>query len=1576
MAGQYSWRASGIDGAGFQNCVVVDPSGSGVILSLADVAGFHRSEDWGDTWRTSNTGLYNQTHLKIASARFSVTNSNIVLAGYGHRGTGGGIFKSVDRGQSWTIATNTPKFGGGNNVAPLPTTHPRSTGNLIDWDETNNLVYAGTFADGVMRASWNASTGSGGTSWTTIGLGPSGGNTYYCRSIARADADTLYVAVLVVNGGAVTTNSQVYRISSIRTSPSVTQLLNSPYRTEELLILGTKLYAVSADTGAGGGVWRADLSADNTWIPIGGGSVAAARKWCSIDGYVNGGDSKHHVWIGNENPGVSGASYGPSVMRCLDAAAGSPSWTSLTSTGTYVHDTVADSTGETWWFATAHPTLKLGRGSFVAAHITVADGRLWVAGRAGVWRTTDPTGTNPDWYPCPRHLAVTINRAVATDPDDPSFAYAANTDWDFFASDDHMSTVVENSPGPTIDMGTDVALRPSDGRVYLGTGNRDANTEGQVWSVAKPGTGSWTDEALPAGAGGFRPIGLAVGEPSGTTVIVAAVQNDATNQGGIWRKAGGTWTQAAATRIKQTTEASPISWPDQGSAALQTLFCYDRASGVLKSIDSGANWTRIWATSSDVEMTGYVAYHYDSDTLYINANSQLYRLDDASGVGVDAASPTNLGVSSAGPVAVTPDGTVFCCRKAAAGQPAEMLRSTNEGSSWVDLADDQYRAAAILPFDQLTVSGNGHIYLSLNGNGVIVGDPLSATSPAVTIEIGFGATWQTASPTWTDVTEWALEPVTWQSGRGRDSTALTAGTAKVILRNRDDRFTPENTSSTHYPNVKPLVPIRIRATHNSITYDCWRGFVREWQCDWSNPSDARVTLDCVDLFRVFGQHNIESQYAEKVMAHNPTYYWRCGNHPAAWSDSDLVDETANNYRGTGLGLAAASSLIAGDNDGALGFGSGDGTLAASQFNTDAWLSGTENFTIGFWWDGQDADMSGGASNFRKWFQQYSAASYVFVGIDTTTNYPRLEIKVGATTQSVVSSTAVSSSGGPTFIVATRSGSTLTLYVNGSSVATLSSAALTLTGSQMWWGNEQTASQQIKGAMDEIFVKRGGALTGPQVAALYAAGSGYAGDTPAQRVVRILDHVGWPNTGASTGTHRSIDQRGTGVPGNPHMRAWPAPANVLTLLQDCVTAEDGDCFIDGAGKVRFVDAHGRPTSLDDHVRASYPSGYWPLQETSGSTAADAHVWPRVNLDVVFGYATINGTYTGSPSLNQASLVDYDPTFKSVDFNGTSQYVTVADPASGQCDFTTAFSMGALVRPDTFTTERPIIAKSNSSGRDWWLIVDTSGNARCGLRTSGGTTYEVTSSAPLTAGQTHAVMGWYDDAANLIYVAVNGTVTSAAVAGSVSARTSTAPVEIGRRHDGTANRYFDGRLSHVWCSAYAAPAGSRAAAGWDRLTHVGQSFDDQSATMRYIDAQLAYEEQRIANEVTASYSGENDGTCVVSDSTSVTAYGTRPVSISPNLTEQYGVGWWGWLWMPVWRELTRRKQPKMRCIELRLDGDLAPATLWPIILGLDLSDRVGVTRHTYSGHTMRSAGYIDRIEHAMSFNAWTTTLQLSS
>ncbi len=114
-----------------------------------------------------------------------------------------------------------------------------------------------------------------------------------------------------------------------------------------------------------------------------------------------------------------------------------------------------------------------------------------------------------------------------------------------------------------------------------------------------------------------------------------------------------------------------------------------------------------------------------------------------------------------------------------------------------------------------------------------------------TVEIGLTKGPLEAVSVWTDITTDVREIM---PARGRQSinSEFDAGTLTVLLDNRLAVYDPNNSSSTHSPNLKLGVPIRVQMVHNVITYDVFYGHITEWGLDYAAHPDATVLLSCVD----------------------------------------------------------------------------------------------------------------------------------------------------------------------------------------------------------------------------------------------------------------------------------------------------------------------------------------------------------------------------------------------------------------------------------------------------------------------------------------------------------------------------------------------------------------------------------------------------------------------------------------------------------------------------------------------------------------------------------------------------------
>ncbi len=121
--------------------------------------------------------------------------------------------------------------------------------------------------------------------------------------------------------------------------------------------------------------------------------------------------------------------------------------------------------------------------------------------------------------------------------------------------------------------------------------------------------------------------------------------------------------------------------------------------------------------------------------------------------------------------------------------------------------------------------------------------------PQFVCEIAFGNNPGDASPTWTNVSS-DLRGFSISRGRQYELNQMEAGTATITLKNLLRNYDPLYASSPYYPNVVPLVPIRISAILSSTTYRLFTGFVERWPQQRQGPTYAEVQISAVDGFEL------------------------------------------------------------------------------------------------------------------------------------------------------------------------------------------------------------------------------------------------------------------------------------------------------------------------------------------------------------------------------------------------------------------------------------------------------------------------------------------------------------------------------------------------------------------------------------------------------------------------------------------------------------------------------------------------------------------------------------------------------
>ena len=207
------------------------------------------------------------------------------------------------------------------------------------------------------------------------------------------------------------------------------------------------------------------------------------------------------------------------------------------------------------------------------------------------------------------------------------------------------------------------------------------------------------------------------------------------------------------------------------------------------------------------------------------------------------------------------------------------------------------------------------------------------------------------------------------------------------------------------------------------------------------------------------------------------------------------------------------------------------------------------------------------------------------------------------------------------------------------------------------------------------------------------------------------------------------------------------------------------------------------SLDDPLSQGL-RGYWKLDEGTGtSTTADA----SGNANTL--------SMTGPPTWTTGTIGPY-----AMDFSGSGQYLSVADPASGVLDFVDGadFTLTGWFNRDLFAADHTIVAKKTdqTTNAGYVIWIDNSGGTDyLNFEISDGTdTYSVASATDFSATGWHNFAAVWDDS-NGMYLYIDGglngsTTTSTSSIGSLANANA---FRIGAESD--AGVPFDGKLDDI-------------------------------------------------------------------------------------------------------------------------------------------------------------------------------------
>ncbi len=116
-----------------------------------------------------------------------------------------------------------------------------------------------------------------------------------------------------------------------------------------------------------------------------------------------------------------------------------------------------------------------------------------------------------------------------------------------------------------------------------------------------------------------------------------------------------------------------------------------------------------------------------------------------------------------------------------------------------------------------------------------------------------------ASPTWVAITTDAEQPLVVARGRGSVHQTFDAGTMSSLINNASGDYDPDNTAGAHSPNLNNGIPVRFRATFNTITYPVFWGQLAKLTRLYRAGGGAWAQLEAVESLGILQSTRLTAQ---------------------------------------------------------------------------------------------------------------------------------------------------------------------------------------------------------------------------------------------------------------------------------------------------------------------------------------------------------------------------------------------------------------------------------------------------------------------------------------------------------------------------------------------------------------------------------------------------------------------------------------------------------------------------------------------------------------------------------------------
>lgn len=735
-----------VSGGGFQSDVTITDDGQ-TIYSSADVSGIFKSKDGGLLFENINEGLKSP---KVACLVITPDNNEILYAGTGNQGGSGGLFRSIDGGETWVLTDdgNNAQFSGNHSKGsdPVPSGHPRSNGDLIVVDagtnsntHTDDIVITGTYKDGVVIFS-----GGGDTQESAVNTNG------FVRSIAADPVlpNIVYAAIQFSNES----DNGIYEIDYSNISNPVSTLVYQTLRPEGLAVLSSgHVYGAISEEGL-------VKYNGNNWFTVNTGLSInnSNRQWTAVTGYVK--NNADIVYAGTNNLG--GNANGTNYSNIWRSSNGGSTWTALVDANNNVSDQIYGQTYD-WWFRTnAFPQAGLGRTNSVVSSIDVSKGSsstwlgddiIYVSGRGGIWKSENGGDL---WEPAVYNMQATANNGVAVNHNNPTQIAIANTDYVVLETSNNFieENISRDKPSGAESRGYDMIFDLTSDDIIVGVGDRDTNNPGggEVYkknssALGNPSGSGWSNLNLSSETnsnnGRVRAVtyGYHNGNSGTSQTILAVVEGE-----GVYRYHNGNWNESTGVSVG-STKRSNFVWPNKNNSGV--VYLLDLSTGLYRSNDGGQSWIDIWPSmnlnNNDFYNTGYLtADSNNPTTIYLslqggsgspigtsfkvyrmkNANTGIFGPPGSSNIDDITLHSGNSTIKRPGPIVFGGDGRLWLTQQQNSTNNIfaglYVMENPETDTSFKDMTTNTYRNIANQP-SGIDVSSDGFVYVAQNGTGLV-----------------------------------------------------------------------------------------------------------------------------------------------------------------------------------------------------------------------------------------------------------------------------------------------------------------------------------------------------------------------------------------------------------------------------------------------------------------------------------------------------------------------------------------------------------------------------------------------------------------------------------------------------------------------------------------------------------------------------------------------------------------------------------------------------------------------------------------------------------------------------------------